>query len=90
MFKQAQLLRFEDLRDEEQQATLRSQIAAIQYSYRDAMQEWLQGTGAEATPEEIQEYSTDLLSSLLSSVKDATAPATIDARDLEDPAGIRG
>jgi len=90
LFKQAQLLRFEDLRDEEQQATLRSQIAAIQYSYRDAMQEWLQGTGAEATPEEIQEYSTNLLSSLLSSVKDATAPATIDAGDLEDPAGIRG
>ena len=54
------------------------------------MQEWLQGTGAQATPEEIQRYSEDLLTSLLSSVRDATAPATIDAGDLEDPAGIRG
>tara|TARA_Y100000114_G_scaffold30786_1_gene26386 strand:+ start:8188 stop:9885 length:1698 start_codon:yes stop_codon:yes gene_type:complete len=85
LFKEAQILRFQDLRSEEEQATVRSQLNFIEDTFNDAMEEWLKGEGAGAEPEEIKKYANSLVDSLVGSVGRATDELL--GNDPKDPLG---
>ena len=85
LFKEAQILRFQDLRSEEEQATVRSQLNFIEDTFNDAMEEWLRGEGAGAEPEEIKKYANSLVDSLVGSVGRATDELL--GNDPKDPLG---
>lgn len=85
LFKEAQILRFQDLRSEEEQATVRSQLNFIEDTFNDAMEEWLKGEGAGAEPEEIKRYANSLVDSLVGSVGRATDELL--GNDPKDPLG---